>query len=407
MEFLLNILDFLANHIDGLLGLSVWGMVGVTFVCVQISMMAVTLYLHRDQAHRAIDLHPALRHFFRLWIWLTSGMVTRQWVAVHRKHHAFCETKDDPHSPAVFGLKTIALRGAEVYRIEAAKQETLEKYGRGCPDDWLERKVYRHTALGITTMLLLDVLLFGAPGITMFACQMVAMPFFAAGVINGFGHALGYRNFETEDASTNLTPVGLLIGGEELHNNHHAFPTSARFSLRPGEFDIGWLYIRVLSALGLCRITRVAPVPHFAEAPRPVDVETLRAVLQNRMHVLRDYTHRVMMPVLNMERRTRRGDVLLRRASRLLNRWPGLLDEASRERLSRILASSQLLHTVHEYRRELMRVWQQANVSNERLVADLRDWCARAEASGIAVLVEFSARLRGYIPQPAPMAVVR
>jgi stearoyl-CoA desaturase (delta-9 desaturase) len=393
-------LQFLANHIHGALGLGFWAKVAVTFGFIQFSMMAVTLYLHRDQAHRAIDLHPALRHVFRLWIWLTSGMVTREWVAVHRKHHAFCETEDDPHSPVIHGLRTIALRGAEVYRVEAAKAETLEKYGRGTPEDWLERHVYCHGFVGIYSMLSIDIALFGAGGITMFAFQMVAMPFFAAGVINGFGHAIGYRNFESEDASTNLVPIAFLVGGEELHNNHHAFPTSARFSVRHGEFDIGWLYIRMLSALRLCRVSRVAPVPHFAEAPRVVDLETLRAVLQNRMHVLRDYSRRVMMPVLRMERRARGRDALLRSASRLLTRWPGLLDEAGRHRLARILEESPVLHTVHEYRRQLMRVWQQANVSNERLVTDLKEWCARAEASGIAALEEFSARLRGYIPQP-------
>jgi stearoyl-CoA desaturase (delta-9 desaturase) len=394
-------LNFLANHIDGLLGLGLWAKVAVTFVLIQISMMAVTLYLHRDQAHRAIDLHPALRHFFRLWIWLTSGMLTREWVAVHRKHHAFCETADDPHSPVTHGLRNIVLRGAEAYQVEAAKAATLEKYGRGTPDDWLERHVYRYGLAGVYTTLVIDVLLFGAGGITMFAFQMMAVPFLAAGVINGFGHAIGYRNFQTDDSATNLVPIAVLIGGEELHNNHHAFPTSARFSARPGEFDIGWLYIRALSALGLCRIARLAPVQHFAPQPRLVDLDTVRAVLQNRMHVLRDYSRRVTLPVLRMERRARRGDVLLRSAARLLHRWPGRMDEAAQRRLRQILDSSPVLHSVHEYRRQLANVWQQANVSNERLVADLKDWCARAEASGIAALAEFSARLRGSIPQSA------
>jgi stearoyl-CoA desaturase (delta-9 desaturase) len=394
-------LDFLADHVDGLLGLGLWAKVAVTFVLIQISMMAVTLYLHRDQAHRAIDLHPALRHFFRLWIWLTSGMLTREWVAVHRKHHAFCETADDPHSPVTHGLRNIVLRGAEAYQVEAAKAATLEKYGRGTPDDWLERHVYRYGLAGVYTTLVIDVVLFGAGGITMFAFQMMAVPVLAAGVINGFGHAIGYRNFQTDDASSNLVPIAVLIGGEELHNNHHAFPTSARFSARPGEFDIGWLYIRVLSALGLCRIARLAPVQHFAPQPRLVDLDTVRAVLQNRMHVLRDYSRRVTLPVLRMERRARRGDVLLRSAARLLHRWPGRMDEAAQRRLRQILDSSPVLHTVHEYRRQLANVWQQANVSNERLVGDLKDWCARAEASGIAVLAEFSARLRGSIPQSA------
>ena len=256
-------------------------------------------------------------------------MVTREWVAVHRKHHAFCETENDPHSPVIFGLRTIALRGAEVYQVEAAKAGNAGKIRpRHARMTGSSDTLYRYGLVGVYTTLVIDIALFGAGGITMFAFQMMAMPFFAAGVINGFGHAIGYRNFESEDASTNLVPIAVLVGGEELHNNHHAFPTSARFSARSGEFDIGWFYIRVLSALGLCRVSRVAPVPHFADEPRAVDVDTLRAVLQNRMHVLRDYSRRVMMPVLRMERRARRGDVLLRSATRLLTRWPGLLDDA-------------------------------------------------------------------------------
>jgi stearoyl-CoA desaturase (delta-9 desaturase) len=397
---LASIVDFLANHINGFLGLSGWVLVAITFGCIQVSMMAVTLYLHRDQAHRAIKMHPVLRHFFRCWIWLTSGMVTRAWVAVHRKHHAFCETKDDPHSPVVYGLRRILLEGAEIYRLQARNPETLEKFGHGCPDDWLEHTFYQRSYIGVYTTLFIDIFLFGALGITMFAFQMLAMPVFAAGGINGLGHALGYRNFETEDASTNMVPIGLLIGGEELHNNHHAFPTSAKFSVRRWEFDIGWLYICVLRALGLCKVTRVAPAPLKAAEPRPVDTETLRAVLQHRMHILRDYSRRVMMPVLRMERDARPGDAVMQRARALLTRWPGMLDERARNHLARVLETSPQLRTVHEYRRQLIEVWQQANVSNERLVRELREWCTRAEASGIAALQDFSARLRGYIPQP-------
>jgi stearoyl-CoA desaturase (delta-9 desaturase) len=282
------------DYAYGLLNLSFWGYILATFVLVQISMMAVTLYLHRDQAHRSINLHPALRHFFRLWVWLTSGMVTREWVAIHRKHHAMVEREGDPHSPQVFGLKKVLLEGAELYRVESANEETLEKYGRGTPDDWIEKNVYgRSSLVGIYSMLAIDVILFGLPGITVFAFQMLAMPVFAAGVINGLGHAKGYRNFECDDTSTNITPIAVLIGGEELHNNHHAFPTAAKFSMRAWEFDIGWMYIRIMRALGLCEVRRLAPAPQRATKPRQVDIETLTAVLQNRMHVLRDYTRKV------------------------------------------------------------------------------------------------------------------
>jgi stearoyl-CoA desaturase (delta-9 desaturase) len=393
----MNLLDLLQN---GILGLSGWGKVLVTLVAMQISLMATTLYLHRDQAHRAIDLHPALRHFFRFWMWLTSGMVTREWVAVHRKHHALCEKVGDPHSPVVFGLKKVLLEGAELYRVDARNPDVVAKYSRGTPDDWLERKFYLpHTTLGIYSLLVLNVLLFGVIGITIFAIQMAAMPILSAGIINGLGHARGYRNFESDDAATNLYPIAVFIGGEELHNNHHAFPSSAKFSVRPWEFDIGWMYISIFKALGLCKVRRVAPQPQLAPAPRQVDIETLKAVLVNRMHVLRDYSSKVTLPVF---RREAAVDATARRLSaRLLIRRPQLLDDKARARLANLLANNQALRTVHEFRQQLVAVWEHANVSNELLVRQLREWCARAEASGIEALQEFSARLRGYLPAPA------
>ncbi len=392
----MSLLDLLQN---GILGLSGWGKVLVTFVMLQIAMMATTLYLHRDQAHRAIDLHPALRHFFRFWMWLTSGMVTRQWVAVHRKHHALCEKPGDPHSPVVFGLKKVLLEGAELYRVAARDPEVIAKYGRGTPDDWLERKVYTPlTWVGIYTLLVTNVVLFGVIGITIFAIQMASMPIFSAGVINGLGHARGYRNFESDDAATNLYPFAVLIGGEELHNNHHAFPSSAKFSMRPWEFDIGWLYITIFKALGLCKVRRVAPEPQFAPAPRQVDLDTLKAVLVNRMHVLRDYSAKVTLPVF---RREAAVDASAREVSpRLLVRRPQLLDDTARARLAALLERNQALRTVHEFRQQLVAIWESAHVSNETLVRNLREWCARAEASGIESLQEFSARLRGYLPTP-------
>ncbi len=378
----MNLLDLLQH---GILGLSGVAKVVVTLVMLQISLMATTLYLHRDQAHRAIDLHPALRHFFRFWMWLTSGMVTREWVAVHRKHHALCEKVGDPHSPVVFGLKKVLLEGAELYRVDARNPDVVAKYSRGTPDDWLERKFYvPHTTLGIYSLLTLDVVLFGVIGITIFAIQMAAMPILSAGIINGLGHARGYRNFESDDAATNLYPIGVFIGGEELHNNHHAFPSSAKFSVRPWEFDIGWMYITIFKALGLCKVRRVAPEPQFAPAPRQVDIETLKAVLVNRMHVLRDYSSKVTLPVF---RREAQADATTRDASpRLLIRRPQLLDDIARARLTSLLANNQALRTVHEFRLQLVAVWEQANVSNESLVRQLREWCARAEASGIDAL---------------------
>jgi stearoyl-CoA desaturase (delta-9 desaturase) len=391
----------MTEYLYGVLNLSFLGYVLATFILVQISMAAVTLYLHRDQAHRSIELHPVLRHFFRLWIWLSSGMVTREWVAIHRKHHAMVEREGDPHSPKVFGLSTVLLQGAELYRTESRNVETLEKYGRGCPDDWLERNLYERSSwLGIYSMLMIDIVLLGLPGITVFAIQMLAMPVFAAGVINGLGHAKGYRNFESDDTSTNLTPIAVLVGGEELHNNHHAFPTSAKFSVRPWEFDIGWLYIKVLNALGLCKIRRLAPIPIRSASPRSVDIVTLTAVLQNRMHVLREYTRKVTLPVLRVEKRADQNNTLLKRGRKLLVAGPILLDDAAKKRLAALLADNTALRTVYDYRQQLQDLWAQANVSNERLVKQLKEWCNQAEASGIDALHDFSANLRTSLPQP-------
>jgi stearoyl-CoA desaturase (delta-9 desaturase) len=391
------------EYLYGLLDLSLRGYIIATFIMIQITMMSVTLYLHRDQAHRALDLHPALRHFFRFWIFCTSGMLTREWVAIHRKHHAFCETPDDPHSPVIFGIRKVLLEGAELYRAEKDNPETLEKYGRGTPDDWLERNIYmRFPHAGIMLMLVADLLLFGIPGITIFAIQMMSMPVFAAGVINGLGHYSGYRNFECDDAATNIVPWGILIGGEELHNNHHAFPTSAKFSVRPWEFDIGWLYIRVFEAFGLASVKKVAPRPVLQ--PRPasqVDIETVRAIIVNRMHVLRDYTRQVTLPVLKKEKAIAAGNAALQRARKLLVRQPGLLDEHARKRLRQILSDYAALETVHEFREKLRELWSGAHVSNEKLLAQLKEWCAEAEASGIKYLEEFAARLRSYQLAPA------
>jgi stearoyl-CoA desaturase (Delta-9 desaturase) len=274
-------------------------------VLVHLTIMAVTLYLHRDQTHRAVDLHPAVRHAFRAWLWLTTGMITREWVAVHRKHHARCETEEDPHSPQVLGLRRVLLQGAELYRAEAANPETVEKFGRGAPDDWIERNLYqRFPILGVALMLVINLTLLGVGGLSVWALQMIAIPFFAAGVVNGLGHYWGYRNFECQDAATNVSPVGLLLGGEELHNNHHAFPSSAKFSLRRWEFDLGWAWIRTLSTLRLARVRRVAPKPMLAEDARgSLDLETVRAVIMNRYYVLRDYSRIVMLPAIRQEAR--------------------------------------------------------------------------------------------------------
>ncbi|MEM8983547.1 MAG: fatty acid desaturase [Pseudomonadota bacterium] len=402
-------LDYALNYAYGVFPMSFWGYVLTSFLLVQVTMMAVTVYLHRDAAHRSLDLHPVLRHFFRFWIWSTSGMLTREWVAVHRKHHAMCEKEGDPHSPQVFGLKKVLLEGAELYQDECKNTETIDKYGRGCPNDWMERNIYtRYRNAGIILCVLSYLVLFGVPGIVLIAVQMIAMPLFAAGVINGIGHHTGYRNFECDDAARNIVPWGLICGGEELHNNHHAFPTSAKFSMRPWEFDLGWMYIRIFSAFGLAKVNKVAPEPVRSHSEAAPDLDTLRAIIVNRMHVLRDYTRQVTLPVFKGERlqaaASGRASQLWRRAKKLVVRQPALLDDASRERLAALLDSNTSLATVHQFKLRLQELWSGAqNVSNERLLASLREWCAEAEASGINALQEFAATLRGYAMATTPV----
>lgn len=383
----------------GLLDLNFWGYALVSFLMVQTTVLCVTLYLHRDAAHRGLDLHPALRHFARFWLWVSTGISTRQWVAIHRKHHARCETPDDPHSPQVEGLKKVLLEGAELYQEEARNPETIEKYGRGTPDDWLERRFYTRQNLGITIFVITMLLLFGVPGIIMIAIQMVSQPLLAAGIINGVGHYYGYRNFECDDASRNVVPWGFLLGGEELHNNHHAFPSSAKFSIRPWEADIGWGAIVVLRTVGLAKVRRVAPVPVVEPGRRSIDLETARAIIVNRMHVLRAYTRTVTLPVFKRElaELKRRGMSLPSRARKLLIRQPALLEPGADDRLRELLESSQALKTVHEFRERLRTLWDGASlISNERLIAQLKEWCQQAEASGVRRLQEFAATLRGY-----------
>jgi stearoyl-CoA desaturase (delta-9 desaturase) len=386
------------------LGLGSWGYVVAAAISLQITIVCVTVYLHRDATHRSVDLHPVLRHLARFWIWFTAAMLTREWVAVHRKHHAKCETPEDPHSPVIYGLKRILLEGAELYQVQARNPETLEKYGRGSPDDWVERNVYtKHRNLGILGLIVLDLVLFGVPGISIIAVQMVAMPLLAAGIINGVGHHSGYRNFECPDAARNIVPWGVLLGGEELHNNHHAFPSSAKFSVRSWEFDIGWLWIKVFSALGLAKVVRVVPTLATHTQRKHVDLETVRAVIVNRMHVLRDYTCNVTLPVFRIEFAAAKGK-LSSGIKKLLIREPVLLDAGAKSKLNAALANNQTLRTVHEFRERLRVMWNGTAMSNEKLLQHLREWVANAEASRIQVLQEFAARLKCYAMPAAATA---
>lgn len=370
-----------------------------TLLMTHVTIASVTIFLHRAQAHRALDLHPVISHFFRFWLWLTTGMITKQWVAIHRKHHAKCETSEDPHSPQILGIRKVLWEGAELYRSEAANSETLKRYGHGTPDDWLEDYLYtRYDRLGVTLMLFIDLALCGIAGLTIWAIQLLWIPFWAAGIVNGLGHYWGYRNYEPRDASTNLLPIGLIIGGEELHNNHHAFPSSAKLSNHWWEFDIGWLYIRILTILRLAHVKKIAPVPQQLRDKQAIDLDTLRAVVLGRLYVMADFGRNVVAPVLREELRkaddSRRR--VLKRTKVLLLREEARLDDRDRARLRSVLDMSQALCTVYEFRMSLQSLWNRTTVSHEKLLASLQDWCMQAEASGIQVLQEFAQSLRGY-----------
>jgi len=376
-----------------------WGYVVVALIFTHVTIAAVTIYLHRHSAHRALDLHPAVSHFFRFWLWLTTGMETKQWTAIHRKHHARCETEDDPHSPQVRGIRKVMWQGAELYKMEARNKETMERFGQGTPDDWIERNLYSsHSVLGIGTMMVIDLVLFGFIGLTIWAVQMIWMPVFAAGVINGVGHYCGYRSFQAEDASRNILPWGILIGGEELHNNHHAYPASARLSSKWWEFDIGWLYIRTLAWFGLATVKKVAPKVRLVAAKAQCDEDTLQAVVMSRYDVLARYG-RSLKRACKAEIAQLAGRV----ASvdwGVFKRWlhsdEDRLSPADRERLAGALKVSKTLYTVHSMRLELTALWQRSSSTKEQLVSQLEDWCQRAEASGIAALRDFSRHLRRY-----------
>jgi stearoyl-CoA desaturase (Delta-9 desaturase) len=375
-----------------------WGYVIYTLAVTHITIAAVTIFLHRCQSHRALDLHPAVSHFFRFWLWLTTGMLTKAWAAIHRKHHARVETEEDPHSPQIHGIRKVLWEGAELYRVEARNQETLEKYGAGTPDDWLEHHLYKRDRVGISLLFVVNFMLFGFVGIAIWAVQMAWIPFLAAGVINGIGHYWGYRNFQPEDASTNIVPWGILIGGEELHNNHHAYASSAKFSNRWYEFDLGWLYIRVMEWLGLAQVKKVAPEVKLDVAKTHCDLATVQAVITHRYEVLAKYAkslrHTCAEEMQSMKARAVRVDFSA--IKRMLHSDSNSMPAHTRANLQEALGHSKVLATVYHMRQELAVLWQRSSASKEQLLRHLEDWCARAESSGIVALQQFSRRLRCY-----------
>ncbi|WP_460417499.1 delta-9 fatty acid desaturase DesA [Pseudomonas sp. microsymbiont 2] len=388
----------------GLLDLSAWQLVAVTLLMTHVTIISVTIYLHRYSAHRALELNAGLKHFFRFWLWLTTAQNTREWTAVHRKHHAKCETPDDPHSPLHKGLGTVLRKGAELYREEARNEETLRIYGKNCPDDWIERNLYSRFKLGgIALMAVIDLLLFGTIGITIWAVQMVWIPFWAAGVVNGLGHAVGYRNFECRDAATNLVPWGIIIGGEELHNNHHTYPNSAKLSVRRWEFDMGWMWIRLLSLLRLAKVQRVAPIAHRVEGKASLDMDTAMAILNNRFQIMAQYRKLVIAPLVKQELDKVDASVRhrFRRAKRLLSRETSLLQDRHHLRIESMLAHSQALKTIYERRLALQQIWARTSANGHDMLAAMKEWVHEAEASGIQSLRDFAAQLKTYSLRPA------
>lgn len=388
-------MEWLSN---GLWSLSWWEIVLFTLAVTHVTMVSVTVFLHRHQAHRALDLHPIASHFFRFWLWLTTGQVTKEWAAIHRKHHAKCEQSDDPHSPHVYGIKTVLLQGAELYRAESRNQDTLARFGHGTPNDWLERNLYtRFSWQGVGLMLIIDLALFGAAGLSVWAVQMAWTPIMAAGIINGAAHYWGYRNFEAPDASTNLVPWGILIAGEELHNNHHTYPTSAKLSVKPYEFDIGWMYISLMQKVGLARVKKTPPKAAYGDIRAVADEKTLEALIANRYEIMASYAKGVRRAARDefeaMKARSADATVI-KTAKRWMHRDEEKVPAHAAPELARARAVSPVLDKLVTMREELRQMWLATHLSRDQLALDLQAWCHRAEESGIAVLREFSLKLR-------------
>lgn len=382
----------------GMWDLAWWQIVLFTLAMTHVTMISVTVFLHRHQAHRALDLHPIASHFFRFWLWMTTGQVTKEWAAIHRKHHAKCEQADDPHSPHVYGIKTVLLQGAELYRAESKNKETMARYGHGTPDDWLERNLYtRYSWQGVGLMMIIDLTLFGAAGLAVWAVQMAWTPIMAAGIINGAAHFWGYRNFEAPDASTNISPWGIIIAGEELHNNHHTYPTSAKLSVKPYEFDIGWMYISLMQMVGLAKVKKTPPKLAFGDIKPVADEKTLEALIANRYEIMAGYAKGMQQAFKHEVEvlKTRSADAsVIKAANRWLHRDADKVPASAMPELAKIRAASPVLDMMVSMREELRQLWLNTSLTRDQLLANLQAWCRRAEESGIAALREFSLQLR-------------
>ena len=402
MNFLSDALHAVLSFLStGLLDFSAWEVVIWTVVVTHITIASVTIYLHRHQAHRSLELHAIPSHFFRFWLWLTTGQVTKEWAAIHRKHHAKCDTEEDPHSPQTRGIRKVLLEGAELYRTESKNQETLDKYGHGTPDDWIERHVYTGRSMaGVASLLVINVALFGVIGLSVWAVQMMCIPITAAGIINGLGHWWGYRNYDCNDAATNIFPWGILIGGEELHNNHHTYATSAKLSSKWYEFDLGWGYIRILETLRLAKVKKVAPKPKLAKDKQQADFDTLQSIITNRYDVMAKYAksvrHAFQEELEHLKHKAELEKRFLKSSRKLMQREPGKLELSQKQQLVELFQHSKALETMHTMRVELGAIWERSHATRDQLLHQLQDWCTRAEASKIKALQEFSLRLRTY-----------
>jgi stearoyl-CoA desaturase (delta-9 desaturase) len=399
MNFSLQaVLEFLSNGITGASG---WQVFAYTMIVTHITIASVTIYLHRHQAHRALELHGIPSHFFRFWLWLTTGQVTKEWAAIHRKHHAKCDTEEDPHSPVTRGIKKVFWEGAELYRAESKNMETMEKYGHGTPSDWIEKNLYtKYSWMGVVLMAVINLALFGVIGATVWAVQMMWIPVTAAGIINGIGHYWGYRNYDCADAATNIIPFGIIIGGEELHNNHHTFATSAKLSSKWYEVDIGWFYIRALETLGLAKVKKVAPAPKFQHGKMEADLDTLQSVIANRYDVMAKYAKSIKSAwkeeLEHLKDKAQLEARFLKSSRKLMTREPAKLEAPQKQQLVELFEHSKALETMHNMRVELGMIWERSHFTRDQLLHKLQDWCNRAEASGIKSLQDFSLRLRSY-----------
>lgn len=394
------ILEFLEN---GLLNFSAWQIVLYTFIVVQVTLSGVSLYLHREQTHRGIQMNPVIQHFYRFWLWFTTGMLTKEWVAIHRKHHAYCETEDDPHSPQIHGIKKVLFHGVTLYTAERKNQETMEKYGQGTPNDWIERNIYtRFHYLGIVLLAFMNIALFGVIGLLVYAIQMLWIPFFAAGVINGIGHFFGYRNYRTDDSSRNITRFGFFIFGEELHNNHHAFPSSSKFAHRKGEHDIGWYVILLMNKLGLCKIKKVVPELLVDEQTDDFNGETVKAILTHKFNVLQVYIKDVIKPNLANEyaNASKAFNKRIKKFTHNLSLDPQFLKTDIKAKWNSYFEESKTLNTLLQYKAELQAIWDNNSKSVDEMIADFKAWCQKAEQSGNEMLQQFANSLRQYKLQP-------